>query len=110
MVVRDKVGRKRYIIFRVNAERTVSRKDFEKAISSSFRMKGPFQSVKPKLINFDGEVGILRCLHTGKERAIEVLTAITHVGDMDVKVDTVKTSGTIRKAKAVVNSLASDLE
>lgn len=110
MVVRDKVGRKRYIIFRVNAERTLSRKDLEKAILSSFRMKGPIQSIRPKLISFDGEVGILSCLHTGKEGAIEVLTAITHVGDMDVKIETVKTSGTIRKARAVINSLASDIE
>lgn len=108
MVVRDKVGRKRYIVFRVDAERAISRRDFEQAIISSFRVKGTFQSVRPKLIGFDGKAGILRCLHTGKERAIEILTATTRVADKDVKVETVKTSGTIRKARAVVNDLASE--
>ncbi|MHA2433708.1 MAG: Rpp14/Pop5 family protein [Candidatus Thorarchaeota archaeon] len=108
MVVRDKVGRKRYIVFRVDVERAISRKDFERAVLSSFRMKGILHSIRPKLMDFDGEVGILRCLHTGKERAIEILNSTTRVADTEVRVETVKTSGTIRKARAIVNSLASD--
>lgn len=108
MVVRDKVGRKRYIVFRVDAERAISRRDFEQALLLSFRSRRSLQSVRPKLIHFDGKAGILRCLHKGKERAIEILTATTRVADTDVKVETVKTSGTIRKARTVVNDLASE--
>ena len=107
MIVRDKVGRKRYIVFSVTTESAPSHDDFERAAVSLLREKGVLRSVRPKLIDFDGRVGILRCAHTGKDEAIDVLNSMTDVMGAKVRVETVKTSGTLRKVREVAKGLAS---
>jgi len=107
MVVRDKVGRKRYIVFSVATESALSHDDFERAAVSLLREKGALRTVRPKLIDFDGRAGILRCAHTGKDEAIGILNSMTSVTGARVRVETVKTSGTLRKARAVAKGLAS---
>ncbi|MFQ5909756.1 MAG: Rpp14/Pop5 family protein [Thermoplasmata archaeon] len=108
MVVRDKVGRKRYILLHVESGRAISFEDFERAVLSSLRNEGILRSIRPKLIDFGGGTGILRCTHTGKERAIDILNSITEIDGKKVKVETVKTSGTLRKVRAIAKGLASD--
>ena len=81
--------------------------DFGKVVSVISKKKGVFHDVRPKLIDYDGEVGILRCVHTGKDEALDILNSITDVGGMGLSVKTVKTSGTLRKARAIAKGLAS---
>jgi RNase P/RNase MRP subunit POP5 len=107
MVVRDKVGRKRYVVLIVNTESTLSHEDFEQAVVSLLREKGVLRSVRPKLIDFDGQAGIIRCAHTGRDEMIDTLASITVVSGAEVQVETVKTSGTLRKAREVAKGLAS---
>ncbi|MFQ6107345.1 MAG: Rpp14/Pop5 family protein [Thermoplasmata archaeon] len=107
MVVRDKVGRKRYVVFCVDSESSLSHEDFERAMVSMFREKGVLRSVRPRLIDFDGRTGIMRCAHTGKEEVIGLLNRIVDVKGTEVRIETVKTSGTLRKARTVVKGLAS---
>jgi RNase P/RNase MRP subunit POP5 len=48
------------------------------------------------LIKFDGEKGILRCSHTQKDNAIDLINSIKKVCNREVKFNTVGTSGTIK--------------
>jgi RNase P/RNase MRP subunit POP5 len=107
MVVRDKVGRKRYIVLSVNSESTLSHDDLDRTVVSLLREKGRLQFVRPKLIDFDGRAGIIRCSHTGRDELVDILNSLTVVSGAAVQVKTVKTSGTLRKARAVAKSLAS---
>jgi RNase P/RNase MRP subunit POP5 len=107
MVVRDKVGRKRYVVLTVNTEGKLSPDDLERAVVSLLRDEGALQSVRPKLIDFDGRVGIMRCSHTGKDALIALLNSMTVVSGAETLVETVKTSGTLRKARTVAKGLAS---
>lgn len=52
------------------------------------------------LIEFDGTHGIVRCPHTAKEATIALLAGMDRVGDVPVDVETLGTSGTIRRCRA----------
>lgn len=93
--------RKRYIAFRVEAPHTISRKEFISAIRNNVKDKAQWERVEPWLTVFENNEGILRCIHTAKEEAVEILTSISGVGrpNIEVKVMTLGTSGTIKKAK-----------
>ncbi len=92
MVVGD--DRQRYIAFVIDGGKT-DRRGMIAAIRSAFSKK-EYQEIKPWLTVFEGDEGIVRCKHTGKERAIDILNGIV-IGEG--KVRTVTTSGTIKKAK-----------
>ncbi len=86
--------RQRYIAFIIEGGKT-DRRGMIDAIRSEFSRQ-EYEEIKPWLTVFEGDKGIVRCKHTGKERAIEILN------DMlidDGKVRTITTSGTIKKAK-----------
>ncbi len=83
--------RKRYIAFHLDGD--TSKKPLIEAIK-----KRDFDEI-PWLIYFDGEYGILRCGHLEKEKAIDLLRSIKRVGDNKVKIETIATSGTIKKIK-----------
>ena len=94
--------RHRYIVFVIEAPRNVERweliKEFQRR-SSQLGLDG--DESRPWLTAFQDNRGILRCKHDEKDRAIEMLTGITEVGEdrLKVTITTVVTSGTIRKAK-----------
>jgi RNase P/RNase MRP subunit POP5 len=94
--------RHRYIVFEIEAPRQVERweliKEFQRR-SSQLGMDG--DENRPWLTAFQNNRGILRCSHCEKDKAIGLLTGITEVGDerLKVKIKTITTSGTIRKAK-----------
>lgn len=86
--------RNRYIAFVLEGGST-DRRGMINAIRDVFS-KDEYHEIKPWLTVFDGEKGIVRCNHTGKERTVDLLNSI-EVGGGSVR--TVTTSGTIKKAK-----------
>lgn len=95
MVVGD--DRQRYIVFIIEGGKT-DRGGMIGAIRNEFS-KEEYDEIKPWLTVFEEDRGIIRCKHTGKERAVEILNDM-RVGGGDVK--TVTTSGTMKKAKKKV--------
>jgi RNase P/RNase MRP subunit POP5 len=98
----DKILRKRYIAFSVEAPRDISRKEFITAIRKNAQGQDKWEKMEPWLTVFENNKGILRCRHTGCEEAIFLLTSIESIGkeDVKIKVKTLGTSGTIKKAKS----------
>jgi len=92
MVVSD--DRQRYISFIIEGTET-DRRGMINAIREGFSRK-EYEEIEPWLTVFEGDRGIVRCNHIGKERAVEIMNEI----EIDNgKVKTVITSGTIKKAK-----------
>ena len=48
------------------------------------------------LVRFSNNKGILRCKHTEKDNAIKLLNSIKKIGNKDIKIKTIGTSGTIK--------------
>ncbi len=57
------------------------------------------EASRPWLVALEGGQGIVRCPHTAKEEAIRMLQGIRRVGGAPVRVRTLGTSGTIRRAR-----------
>ncbi len=96
--------RQRYIVFEIDAPRKVERWEFIKALEryASLMELDNRKEGRPWLTAFNDNRGILRCTHTDKDNAIQLLNSITEVGEgneLKVEVRTLKTSGTIKKAK-----------
>ena len=85
MTVRDRVGRTRYVAFRV--EPSLSRPALSGALPQA-----------AKLTRFDGTFGIVRTSHRDRDDVVRVLMGLRRVGDKEVRVETLTTSGTIRGA------------
>jgi len=49
-----------------------------------------------RLIRFNGKAGIIKCNHTEKENAIQLLQSIKKIASKKQEVTTIATSGTIR--------------
>ncbi|MGM0405720.1 MAG: hypothetical protein ACQEQM_06220 [Thermoplasmatota archaeon] len=86
--------RKRYVAFVIEGV-SCSRKEMISAIREVFSHE-EYTEFKPWLTVFDGEKGIVRCRHLGKEKVVEKLNSVEIGGG---KVSTLVTSGTIKKAK-----------
>lgn len=86
MTVKDKVGRTRYLAFRL-AGASLSRAALSNALPPSAR-----------LTRFDGVHGVLRTPHRERDAVQAFLDDVTHVGGKPVRVETLATSGTLRKA------------
>lgn len=95
---RDK---KRYIAFRIDAPREITRKEFIAAIRQGTIDQEQWARMKPWLTVFEGNCGILRCFYLSKDEAIQLLTSIKHIGreKVPVSVTTLGTSGSIKKVK-----------
>lgn len=89
MVVKERRGRRRYIAFEVTSEELVG---FE-ALLSAFRSLVPAPRKPPKLIQFDGHVGVVRCdLREVEETKALILRAAARLGS---EMRTLSTSGTL---------------
>lgn len=86
VTVRDKVGRTRYVAFRLDGG-PLPRPVLAGALPPS-----------AKLTRFDGTWGILRTTHRERDALLEALAAPRRLAGRDVVVETLVTSGTIRKA------------
>lgn len=49
-----------------------------------------------RLINFNGEKGIVKCNHTEKENTIKLLNSIKKISSAEIEIKTIRTSGTIK--------------
>ena len=80
------------MVFRLNSDSQLTEREVAALLAESIR------GSPTRLVHFDGEHGILRCVHTAKENVIAALNRTTKVGQADVRITTIGTSGTIRKA------------
>ncbi len=96
MAVKGK--RYRYIGFEIIDGEEIDRREMIRAVRNSFR-EDEYTAVEPWITVFTGDKGIVRCLHTGKDRTIEILNNLEIKGGT---VKTVVTSGTIKKVKKVL--------
>ncbi len=104
MLIKSQRDKKRYIAFKVHAPRSISRKEFIAAIRANIKDNNSWNTMKPWLTVFGDNAGILRCTHTAKDEAIALLGSVSYVGreKTEVKVETLTTSGTIKKAKEIL--------
>lgn len=86
VTVKDRVGRVRYVAFRVDGG-PLRRDAMSGALPPS-----------AKLTRFDGTHGILRTGHTQRDELLSFLRGLSRIGGREVRVEPLTTSGTIRKA------------
>lgn len=86
MTVKDKVGRTRYLAFRVHGA-TLSRGALSGVLSPA-----------AKLTRFDGTHGVVRTTHCERDALQAFLLGLRKAGGREVRVETLATSGTLRKA------------
>ncbi|MCK5024916.1 MAG: hypothetical protein KAR56_04795 [Thermoplasmata archaeon] len=95
--------RRRYIVFTIDAPRNIERWELIKELQREASRMGLDQASegRPWLTAFQENRGILRCSHTDRDTAIEMLNAVTEVGEerLKVTIETLVTSGTIKQAK-----------
>ncbi|MDD3493204.1 MAG: Rpp14/Pop5 family protein [Candidatus Thermoplasmatota archaeon] len=92
-MIREKVGRRRYILFSVQGQ--ASRTDIIHAINNRYRALYGDDQV-PWLTVFEDDRGIVRCPHTKKEDVIQVLRGVATEA---FSLTPLTTSGTIKKLK-----------
>jgi RNase P/RNase MRP subunit POP5 len=87
MVVKEKRGRRRYIAFRTECK--LSDEGLLAILNATMSPRG----IKvPKVMQFDGRMGIMRCSPSDKEK---VLMALAERSDPRCKIETLSTSGTL---------------
>ena len=91
--------RKRYVGFRVDVEdgSVPDRKAMVEAMDGANRAMG--LQDRRRLTVFTGRLGIAKCEHKELEAMVQALTSIDTVGGHPVRVETLVTSGTIKKVK-----------
>lgn len=86
--------RQRYIAFIIE-DGSTDRKGMIAKIREYFA-DDEYRRIRPWLLVFTGDKGIVRCNHLHKDRCVEILNSMRINGG---NVQTVTTSGTIKKAK-----------
>ncbi|MBM4237346.1 MAG: hypothetical protein FJ151_02545 [Euryarchaeota archaeon] len=93
MMTKAARGRRRYIAFRLSPGGAVSGEEFASALNKA--AAGSFAK-PPRMIQFDGSRGIIRCSHFDKERMIDLLNRLRLGEEKGVGVETLMTSGTLK--------------
>lgn len=94
--------RKRYLVFEVLAKNDVSRDELIKeVVSASHSLYGDIgvSRISPKLLDFDGKSGILRCAQDRVNEARAILATVNSVNGAPLALSVVGVSGTIKAAK-----------
>ncbi|UCD92273.1 MAG: hypothetical protein JSV43_08675 [Methanobacteriota archaeon] len=99
MVVKDRVGRSRYIAFEVASEKELKTGDLINTIKKVASKYDDAEKIRPWLIMFKKGKGIARCSHTARDECINLLQSIQSVGGNSVRIKTLGTSGTVRGAR-----------
>ncbi len=101
-------GRKRYVGFRVQVEEgpPPDRRTMVEALDRACRSHGLRD--RKRLTVFTGELGIAKCEHTEVDDMLGALASIDHLGGTPAMVETLVTSGTIKKVKAHLRLDAND--
>lgn len=97
MVVREKVGRKRYIAFEIVEGADLTRSRLLRALISQLDNESPNCRIEVIFI-VEGK-GIVRVDHRCAKRMVEILNAFDAQKD-GFKLKTLKTSGTIKKLRS----------
>lgn len=97
MVIKSKRGRRRYIAFRVESETEVG---FERLARLIERQSASAGIRTPRLIEFDGDLGIVRCLSADKDGTIELLMSPGIAEGLGGRVNVLKTSGTLKTLRS----------
>ena len=97
MTVKAKVGRKRYVVFKLDSPREVARGELIHAFN-----KLPS---KPYLIILEPNGGIVRYTHSKQARTLEDLEGTHRVGRDEVSIGTVRVAGSIKKAKKILANI-----
>jgi RNase P/RNase MRP subunit POP5 len=87
MVVKEKRGRRRYIAFRVDSK--ISDGELLATLNATLT---PLGIKVPKVMQFDGRMGIIRCSPLDKDK---VISALTERSDPRYRIETLSTSGTL---------------
>ena len=89
----------RYVGFRISVEgdKPPDRKAMVEALDRVSNAAGLPQT--RRLTVFTGELGIARCLHRERDAMVGALSSIDTVGGRPARVETLVTSGTIKKVK-----------
>ena len=93
--------RPRYILFSISSDETlnnISRNDMIACLRLFCKelFNGSLKEKRFFLTRFNGKHGILRCQHTEKQAAINLLQSIKSINDKAVHIKTIATSGTIK--------------
>lgn len=99
MVVKDRVGRSRYIAFEVSPSENIRTGDLIATIKKTVDKYDDAESIRPWIIMFEKGKGIARCSHTAKDECINLLRSIKSIGGNAVQVRTLGTSGTVKGAR-----------
>lgn len=100
--------RKRYIAFRVLADRAIDAKSLVHEIwQTALALYGEYYTAGMNiwLEHFDGNAGILRCSHDALEKVKVVLTLIGNVSDAKTTIVTLGVSGTIKGCRKYLEVL-----
>jgi len=113
MVVRDKVGRKRYVVFRLSANRRIDKGEvigLTKHLANKYFEGQPFQPWLMELWDEkEGEefsyVGVVKVPHTFRDEFCGILEGWREMRSGPVTFKTFKTSGSMKRAKKYANHL-----
>lgn len=94
-MVKDKRGRRRYIAFSLTQGGPVTKSGLISMLREASRERGIGE---PRVMQFDGGRGIVRCAHTFKDETIEILKVLGE-GRGDFQIMTLSTSGTLKKLR-----------
>ena len=125
MVVKDKIGRKRYVVFKIHSDVNITKRDLVHALNNlrrsyndhggQKRCKGQNgqngyegkQSMTPKLTRWPwiiivkNNFGLIQCHHKDKNRIIDILQSdiLLDNNNQQLNIKTLGTTGTIRSAR-----------
>lgn len=83
----------RYVVFRIGGSGPFSEVQMLDALDVAL------PGISYRLVEFSGSYGIMRCSNIDKEDAISALNSIREISGRAATVQTIGTSGTIRKAR-----------
>ncbi|MDI9619931.1 MAG: Rpp14/Pop5 family protein [Candidatus Nezhaarchaeota archaeon] len=105
----------RYLVLHVHAPLDLEARDLERSLRGHIRMflgvyglsRCPF-----KLVAYDreGKIGIVRCPHDSVEALRAALAFLSDIGGVPSSLHVVKSSGTIKKARKVVEGYVEKLK
>ena len=87
MVVKEKIGRKRYILFSHSGDNL--KDEIDKFVKNEINTQGG--KIKAKLIKFDSKKGIIRVDHTTLAKVRDIINK-----NKSLKIKTIRTSGTLK--------------
>jgi RNase P/RNase MRP subunit POP5 len=96
MVVKEKRGRRRYIAFEASSATAANEQMFS-ALQALFNQSGQRM---PKLIQLEGNLGIVRCLEPEMKTVVDTLNQSIGEEEREVRFRTLCASGTLRALRA----------